>query len=47
MKKHKFKIIDSKGKTVEKFRFLDTAKLWLPKLKKDYFGEELKIEEIL
>lgn len=41
-----YKIVDSEGNTVETFKFRDTAKLWLPKLEKDYFGEKLKIEPI-
>ena len=43
--KQKYKIVDNSGNIILTFRTKDTARIWISKIKKDYF-RKLKIEEI-
>ena len=42
----KWKIIDSKGKTIETFKNIVVARQWLTRLKKEYYDSSLKIKRI-
>ena len=42
----KWKIVNSKGKTIETFRNIVVAQDWLARLKKEYYDSSLKIKRI-